>query len=394
MFQNSSPTDNAVVPGAVLTFVALVLAGLGACGSSSAPASEAAGSGGVADETGSGGASHVATGGRTGSGGAPGAPADAAAADTGGAGGTASGEGGGGGATDASALAADSGPMTGGAGATGGVVVSPVMNGKQVIMGPYNPPPEATLMPGAPPAMQDNFTYSTSKVFPGTSRHVDIFIPAQYVAGTPVPFIIIQDGDEQLNAYKTDVVLTNLIYQKRLPVMAAIFVNRPDNGPLRSLEYDCIDDDYSRFILDEIIPLAKMRHPDLKLTDDPNGRGSLGKSSGAPAAFTMGWRHPESFTRITTFNGTFINICRDGPGAGTYPGLVKSSPMKPLRVYMFSGDGDKGGFAAGNQALSDALNAKGNAWRYVYGINSTHDNHFAASLITEALLWTWAGYPL
>jgi enterochelin esterase-like enzyme len=260
-------------------------------------------------------------------------------------------------------------------------------------MGPYNPPPEATLMPGAPPAMLDKFTYNTSKVFPGTTREVDIFIPAQYVAGTPVPFIVIQDGVEQLTAYKTDIVLTNLIHQKRLPVMAAIFVNRPDNGPLRSLEYDCIDDDYSRFILDEIIPLAKTRHPDLNLTSDPNGRGSLGKSSGAPAAFTLGWRHPEAFTRITTFNGTFINICRDGPGAGGYPALVKASPMKPLRVHMFSGDGDNGGFAAGNQALADALAAKGNAWRYVYGINTTHDNHFAASQITEALLWTTAPRP-
>jgi enterochelin esterase family protein len=249
-------------------------------------------------------------------------------------------------------------------------------------------------MPGAPPAMQDKFVYNTSKIFPGTSRDVDIFIPAQYVAGRPVPFLIIQDGNEQLNAYKTDVVLTNLIHQKRLPVMAAIFVNRADNGPKRSLEYDCIDDDYSRFILEEIIPLAKMRHPDLNLTSDPNGRGSLGKSSGAPAAFTLGWRHPEAFTRITTFNGTFINICRDGQGAGAYPGMVASSPMKPLRVYMFSDDGDNGGFAAGNQKLADALNAKGYPWRYVYGLNGTHDNRFAASLITEALLWTWAGYPL
>jgi enterochelin esterase-like enzyme len=284
--------------------------------------------------------------------------------------------------------------MAGGAGGGGAVVVSPVMNGKQTIMGPYNPPPEATLMPGTPPAMQDKFVYNTSKVFPGSSRDVDIFIPAQYVPGTPVPFIIIQDGNEQLNAYKTDVVLMNLIHQKRLPVMAAIFVNRPDNGPMRSLEYDCIDEDYSKFILEEIIPLAKMRHPELKLTDDPNGRGSLGKSSGAPAAFTLGWRHPEAFTRITTFNGTFINLCRNGPGAGTYPGLVQANPMKPLRVYMFSDDGDNGGFAAGNQKLADALDAKGNAWRYVYGLKATHDNRFASSLITEALLWTWAGYPL
>jgi enterochelin esterase-like enzyme len=383
MIQKSS--DGTVCGRAALTGLFL-LAGVLACGAR-AEAPAIPGTGGVAG----------GEGGEGGSG--PGAGGQGGPAATGGAGGTPS-------TVDGAALdgaavtAGDGGASAGGAMGTdgsavgGAVVVSPVMDGKQTIMGPYNPPPEATLMPGAPPAMQDNFTYDTSKVFPGTSRHVDIFIPAQYVPKTPVPFLIIQDGDEQLNAYKTDVVLTNLIHQKRLPVMAAIFVNRPDNGPKRSLEYDCIDDDYSRFILEEIIPLAKMRHPDLNLTDDPNGRGSLGKSSGAPAAFTLGWRHPEAFTRITTFNGTFINLCRDGAGAGSYPGLVASSPMKPLRVYMFSDDGDNGGFAAGNQKLADALDAKGNPWRYVYGIKATHDNHFAASLITEALLWTWAGYPL
>jgi enterochelin esterase-like enzyme len=387
MTQKSQPSGETVCRRAALAFGPwmCLLAGLSACASSRSEPGPS-GTGGDMGGEGGGGSGPGSTGGQGGrvappTGGTGGAPsmADGAAPDAEASGG---------------APGTDGGAMTGGAGGSGAVVVSPVMDGKQTIMGPYNPPPEATLLPGAPPAMQDKFVYSTSKIFPGTSRDVDIFIPAQYVPGTPVPFLIIQDGNEQLNAYKTDVVLTNLIHQKRLPVMAAIFVNRADNGPKRSLEYDCIDDDYSRFILEEIIPLAKMRHPDLNLTSDPNGRGSLGKSSGAPAAFTLGWRHPDAFTRITTFNGTFINICRDGQGAGAYPGLVASSPMKPLRVYMFSGDGDNGGFAAGNQKLADALNAKGNAWRYVYGVKSTHSNTFAASLITEALLWTWAGYPL
>jgi iron(III)-enterobactin esterase len=380
MTRRPQPSDGTVCRRVALALgpCLVLLAGFSGCSSARSDASATGGAAG--DEGGSG------TGGSTGGQGGTGAPV------TGGAGGAPSSVDGA--ASDGAAVAPDAGAMTGGAGGGGAVVVSPVMDGKQTIMGPYNPPPEATLMPGAPPAMQDKFVYDTSKIFPGTSRDVDIFIPAQYVAGKPVPFLIIQDGDEQLNAYKTDVVLTNLIHQKRLPVMAAIFVNRADNGPKRSLEYDCIDDDYSRFILEEIIPLAKMRHPDLNLTSDPNGRGSLGKSSGAPAAFTLGWRHPEAFTRITTFNGTFINLCRDGQGAGAYPGMVASSPMKPLRVYMFSDDGDNGGFAAGNQKLADALNAKGYPWRYVYGLKATHDNRFASSLITEALLWTWAGYPL
>jgi enterochelin esterase-like enzyme len=389
MTQKLKLLDGTVCWRAALAFgpCMFLLAGLSACDSSRPGAPGPSGTGGVVGGVaGGGGTTSGSMGGQSGS----------VAPATGGAGGSSSGGGAApDGAPSGGVIGTDGGSGTmGGAAGGGAVVVSPVMDGKQTIMGPYNPPPEATLMPGAPPAMQDKFVYNTSKIFPGTSRNMDIFIPAQYVPGTPVPFIIIQDGDEQLNAYKTDVVLTNLIHQKRLPVMAAIFANRPDNGPLRSLEYDCIDDDYSRFILEEVIPLAKTRHPDLNLTSDPNGRGSLGKSSGAPAAFTLGWRHPEAFTRITTFNGTFINLCRDGAGAGSYPGLVRSSPMKPLRVYMFSDDGDNGGFAAGNQALSEALAAKGNAWRYVFGIKATHDNRFASSLITEALLWTWAGYPI
>jgi enterochelin esterase-like enzyme len=279
--------------------------------------------------------------------------------------------------------------------ATGAVVLSPVADGKQVINGPYNPPAEATRKPGVPQAVLDHFVYDTSTVFPNTSRNVDIFIPAQYAPGTPVPFMVIQDGDEQLQSFHTDVVMENLIFQKRLPVMAAIFVNRPDNGPIRSLEYDCLGDDYSRFILTEILPLAKSRHPDLDLTADPDGRGSLGKSSGGPAAFTLGWRHPESFRRILTLNGSFVNLCKSGPGAGTYPNLVSTTdPAKPLRVYLFSGTGDLAGFAAGNQAMADALAAKGYAWRYVFGNGVTHANNFAASMMTEALLWTWAGYPI
>ena len=275
-----------------------------------------------------------------------------------------------------------------------GVVVSPAADGKQTINGPYNPPPEASRQPGVPQAKLEMFVWNTSKVFPGTSRNVDIFIPAQYVDGTVVPFMVIQDGDEQLQSFKTNIIMENLIAQHRLPVMAAIFVNRPDNGPERSLEYDCLDDDYAMFIANEILPEVKRRHPELNLTTDPNGRGSLGKSSGAPAAFTLGWRHPDLYRRILTMNGSFVNLCKNGPGANNYPAMVRMEDPKPLRLFMFSGSGDNGGFAAGNQALADALAAKGYTWRYVYGEGSTHDNHYGASLMTEALLWTWAGYPL
>jgi len=337
------------------------------------------------------------TGGATGSGGAGGAsaigPGGTGALPAGIGGGASAGAGANGGVTSAN------GGQPGGAGGASGagaVVVSPVSDGKETIMAPYVAPPEATLQAGVPQATLDKFVFSTSKIFPNTSRNVNIFIPAQYVAGTEVPFMVIQDGDEQLMSFKTDIVMENLIAQKRLPVMAAVFVHNPDNfGAERSLEYDCLDADYFNFVTGELLPEVQRRHPELKLTTDPNGRGALGKSSGGPASFTLGWLHPELFRRILTLNGSFVNICKDGPGAGTYPSLVLATdPAKPLRVYMFSGSNDNNGFAAGNQALADALQTKGYPWRYVYGIGAMHANNFGASRMTEALLWTWAGYPL
>ena len=94
-------------------------------------------------------------------------------------------------------------------------------------------------------------------------------------------------------------------------------------------------------------------------------------------------------------NGSFVNLCKDGPGANTYPDLIRNTdPVKPVRVYLFSGDMDNNGFAAGNQAMADALQAKGYAWRYVYGVGVSHADNFGASQMSDALLWCWAGYPL
>jgi gluconolactonase len=275
------------------------------------------------------------------------------------------------------------------------VVVSPVPDGKSTFAGPYDPPPEATRQAGVPQATLDMFVFTGSAIFPGTSRDVNVFIPAQYQSPQPVPFMVIQDGDEQLQSFHTDIVLENLIAQQRLPVMAAVFVHNPDNfGPERSLEYDCLDADYEHFVLDELLPAVQQRHPELVLTDDPDGRGALGKSSGGPASFTLGWLRPDQFRRILTLNGSFVNLCKDGPGAGTYPDLVRQTPPKPLDVYLFSGTNDNPGFADGNQALADALDAQGYRWRYVFGVGAAHANNFGAALMTEALLWVWAGYPI
>ena len=45
----------------------------------------------------------------------------------------------------------------------------------------------------------------------------------------------------------------------------------------------------------------------MKLTEDPDGRVTMGGSSGGSCAFTMAWYHPGLYHRVLTNSGTHVN---------------------------------------------------------------------------------------
>ena len=45
----------------------------------------------------------------------------------------------------------------------------------------------------------------------------------------------------------------------------------------------------------------------VKLTKDPEGRATMGCSSGGSCALIMAWYHPELYHRVLTYSGTFVN---------------------------------------------------------------------------------------
>src|SRR6476660_5949141 len=107
------------------------------------------------------------------------------------------------------------------------------------------------------------------------------------------------------------VMLDNLIHEKRVPPMAAIMINPGQN---RSLEYDTVSDRYTRFIEEEVLPKIT-RDYNVAFTKDPEGRATLGESSGAAAAITMAWFHPELYRRVISYSGSFTRLQRNA----TYP---------------------------------------------------------------------------
>jgi enterochelin esterase family protein len=260
-------------------------------------------------------------------------------------------------------------------------------DGDVTMTGPYDYPPEATLMPGVTAGKLIDVPV-TGKIF--ASRTVQVYVPSGYVEKSPAPFLVLQDGPGYVTRFKLPTVLDNLIAKKQLPVMLAIFV--PNGGAAkRSIEYDTLSDAYVRFVLEEILPAVEAGAP-VKLTTDPEGRGAGGHSSGGIAAFTMGWQRPDQFRRILTHSGSFVSI----RGGDKYPEIVKGMPRKPLRVYLSVGtkDNEAPRWQRGNEAMAAALKQQGYHYRFMLQMDGTHAQTFPASNLPEALLWLWRGYPI
>jgi enterochelin esterase family protein len=202
-----------------------------------------------------------------------------------------------------------------------------------------------------------------------------------------------------------------MINTHQLPVMIAVLINPGPDVVLpsqRSLEYDTVSDAYLRFVETEILPKVASDY-NVRLTTDPEGRASLGQSSGGTAAFTMGWFRPDLYRRILTYSGSFVAL---SPNA-TYPRgaweyhehIIAESAPKPLRVFLEAGQNDNNqnaqrnstlfGWLQANQNMAAVLKAKGYHYRYIYAAGAGHaDGNVIGQTLPEELLWLWRGYPI
>ncbi len=104
-------------------------------------------------------------------------------------------------------------------------------------------------------------------------------------------------------------VLDNLIAQKRVPAMIAVMIQNGGGdaqGSERGLEYDTMSGKFAEFIEAEVLPAVE-KNANVKLTRKPEGRAAMGCSSGAAAALSMAWYHPEWYHRVISYSGTYVN---------------------------------------------------------------------------------------
>lgn len=264
----------------------------------------------------------------------------------------------------------------------------------------YPSPPEALRKEGVPQGRLIKGKYSASKIFPGTDRDYAVYIPAQYDGSTPAALMVFQDGMgfcQDGDGTRAHIVFDNLIATKEMPVTIGVFVQPGVTPPLvseqaearynRSYEYDGMGDSYARFLIEEFLPFVEKTH-DVKLSKDPDQRGTCGASSGAIAAFTVAWERPDSFRRVYSMIGTYVGL----RGGDDYPELIRRTEPKPLRVFLQDGENDLNIYAGdwwmANQAMLRAFQWSGYEVEHLWG-KGQHSHKHGASIFPDAMRWLW-----
>jgi enterochelin esterase-like enzyme len=254
-----------------------------------------------------------------------------------------------------------------------------------------------------------------SEVFTNTTRHYWIYVPAQYDAKKPASLMVFQDGQAFVGPggdYRVPFVFDNLIYRREMPVTLAVFIN-PGRLPTqqeststnwgdgingRATEYNELNDNYAKLIVNELLPALEK---DYNISKNPDDRAIGGASSGAICAFTVAWQRPDQFRKVLSTIGSFTNI----RGGHAYPELVRQSERKPIRIFLQDGLNDNRGRRRGtntydpkwdwhaqNRLMVAALTEKGYDVNYCWGIG-THSNKQGGAMLPEMLRWLWRDYP-
>ncbi|HVZ74634.1 MAG TPA: alpha/beta hydrolase-fold protein [Polyangia bacterium] len=340
-------------------------------------------------------------------------------------------------------------------------------DGERTLNPPFKNAPEYTAQAGVPKGAYFEFAVGVaSTIYPKapTTRKIGVYVPAQYVAGTPAPVIVFQDGTD-FYGFSTSIptVLDNVIAKGAIPPVVGVFAGNGggDNvGSERGLEYDTVSGLYAKWVSTELLPLVEQQtktqlpNQAVTFTKDPEGRATMGGSSGGLASFSMAWWHPDLFRRVLSFSGSYVNqVPADSPfphggwiyhdvdpfDATTPNGLVvahcesatspaagvddpgpcdtplsesaclamtgcawNTSANKPIRVWMESGTKDSNSgdapstyrnFALANQRMADSLAKRHYHYHHDLATGAGHvDMGPLKQTLPEALAWVWRGY--
>lgn len=187
------------------------------------------------------------------------------------------------------------------------------------------PSPLAFPQKGVPKGTVTRHAVLTDDYASGAKRTVYLYQPP---VDYPVPLLFVYDGVDYLRRAKLNVIVDNLIAEKRMrPIAMALVQN---GGAARTVEYSCSESTIS-LLIDCVLPVAK-ENLNLEAVKD-GGYGVMGSSLGGSMALFTALRLPQVFHRVLSQSGAFI--------APDYQyvvvDLVKCGSPKDIEMWMDAG---------------------------------------------------------
>lgn len=261
--------------------------------------------------------------------------------------------------------------------------------------------PDSYPQPGVPEGKITGPVVMESKLYPGMKANVWYYVAAQYDGSTPLPLQVWGDGQsyvKRMTNYRVLEALDNLTAQKKIPPMVNVFIEPGNAGgrAMRSIEYDTVDDTYSRYILEEILPeIGKS----VRLREDGYSRAFVGESSGGICAFNAAYFKPDQFSRVLSWIGSFAALqtsTAEPVGGAAYPLKVRRDPKRNIRVWLQDGADDQenpraGSWPLANIHLANSLKLKGYDYHLSFGVG-THNQAQGSAELPESLVWLWRDY--
>ena len=176
----------------------------------------------------------------------------------------------------------------------------------------------------APRGKVTHYLVDTWMLADNGQRDVSLYRPP---VKEPVPLLIVYDGADYLERAKLNVIVDNLIHEKRIQPIAMAFLQ--NGGDHRGVEYACSD--ATIMWLDNIIlPLA---HRHLNLLDIKTQRGAygvMGASFGGLMSVYTGLRMPEIFGKVISQSGVFESEGRDFAAVD----LIRARQSREIKLWM------------------------------------------------------------
>jgi len=223
----------------------------------------------------------------------------------------------------------------------------------------YTLGPDSQPQPNVPKGAVTDHTLAPGKYFPGTPHRYQLYVPSQYTASRPAPFMIFLDGAGYAgDAVRVPVVLDNLIAKGEVKPLIVVMtlgygvnINQLRTGiPRDQGIWRTNAEKYGETLLQEVMPAVEKAY---KLDPKRTSRAITGLSMGGGESLLIGLNNLDKFAYVGAFSA--------GGGGGepekVYPKLSAKDNERVKLLWIACGKDDR--LIEPNRKFVEWLNAKG-----------------------------------